>query len=87
MLRRTRRPAPKPMAGTALRIQVFKTMGIASVGAALGFLFAKARLTEAELQGNLLGLYTTMGAAFAILSVRVFGMIRLMVHDYFGDEE
>ncbi len=83
MLRRTVTPRLQPLPSLWKRIAT--TVVVATVGAVAGLLYSKFFLSIGDEAGRLDGMYGTLGAVIAVLSVRVAAVVRTILTDYFGD--
>lgn len=69
-------PAP------SIRSRVARTLAPASVGALLGYLYARSRLSPELMEtSSLPGLYTSAGAALAILALRTTTLFRSILKE------
>lgn len=80
------RPQRKGLSQT-IRRRLISALTPAAIGAGLGFVYARQTLNPELLESSTLpAMYATMGAAVGILSVRVFGLGKLMFSDFFGSD-
>jgi hypothetical protein len=72
----------------SVRTRVLSTLAIASIGAAIGYYYAREKLPPELFHGNssLPGLYVTAGAALLVLVVRVATILRVVIREYFKRE-
>lgn len=83
MRRRSSALAGASAATSSLRRRVLGTLAPAALGCALGFYYAQAFVPEAASQ-NLYGMYATIGAVIAIMTVRVGSILWMIVADFLG---
>lgn len=74
-LRPPRRPATPSSAPAGVLRRLIQALLIAAIGVAGGFAYAQFSLSPAQLSTRLPGLYASMGAAIAILGVRLLNLV------------
>lgn len=70
--------------GPSIKRRVIQSFLAASVGAALGYLYARTQLPPKLLQSNgaMTGMFATAGAAVGMLTLRMSKMLWTMFSDY-----
>ena len=84
MLRRSPTRASQPV--SPLRIRLMSTIAVAFVGATAGLLYVRMTMPDLPESSRLPALYGGFGSVFAVLGVRLAGLFRAILSDYFTRE-